>query len=74
MINLKQLLKILEEKEKSIYSFNGFKYNYRDISVLSVTKLFVYHIISFNDKTYIFVCCKKDLESCIKYGYYSTPL
>ena len=59
MINLKQLLKILEETEKSIYSFNGFKYNYRDISVLSVTKLFVYHIISFNDKTYIFVCRKK---------------
>lgn len=74
MINLKQFFRVLEEKEKSIYSFNGFKYNYGDISVLPLTKLFVYRVTSFNDKTYIFVCGKKDLESCIKYGYYSTPL
>ena len=29
MINLKQFFRVLEEKEKSIYLFNGFKYNYR---------------------------------------------
>lgn len=74
MINLKQFFRVLEKKEKAIYSLNGFKYNYRDISVLSLTKLFVYRVTLFNDKTYIFVCSKKDLESCIKYGYYSTPL
>lgn len=52
MINLKQFFRVLEEKEKSIYSFNGFKYNYRDISVLPLTKLFVYRVTSFNDKIY----------------------
>ena len=50
MINLKQFFRVLEEKEKAIYSFNGFKYNYRDISVLSLTKLFVYRVTLFNDK------------------------
>lgn len=41
MINLKQFFRVLEEKEKSIYSFNGFKYNYRDISVLPIVLLYL---------------------------------